>query len=261
MKTIAIANGKGGVGKTTTTHALGVALSTEYQYNTLLIDADPQASLTSACGLTEFNYTLADLLDDTNPEKNLPKEAIYPIEENIFIVPADISLASAEQGLTTRMVGRENALKKALQTIEHDAYDVVLIDCPPSLGMLTINSLTACDAVLIPTLPQAVDLKGLSAFLDTLDVIKETTNQDIEMLGILVTFFDGRLNAHKEVLEVIEEVGWKVLDVKIGRTIRISEASALGETVLTYAPENPQSDSYKQLAKVVNQWLENTKML
>ncbi len=256
MRIIAIANHKGGVGKTATTHTLGVALAKVYGQRVLLVDIDPQASLSGSCGVAETaDRSLAEVLGGAVPGTLPVQEAIRSIDDNLWLLPADIALAVTELGLVSRM-NRDSVLKKQLSEVA-DQYDVALIDCPPSLGMLTINALTAADGVLLPTQPQSVDLRGMQLFLDTLDQVRSELNPHIQTIGVLPTFYDSRLIHHQDALYAMNSAGLPVLPVQIGRTVRIAEAAHEGESVLTYAPENPQAQAYLKLAEEVNRWLEN----
>lgn len=254
MKTVAIANQKGGTGKSATTHALGAVLAAEHQRRVLMVDIDPQSSLTGACTNTDTSgASLAEVLGGATPGSLSLKKIILEISDNLFLAPADLALAATELGLVSRM-GRENVLKKALATVA-TSFDLTLIDCPPSLSLLTVNALTAADAVLIPTQPQAVDLRGLRLFLDTLANIRQELNPDLETLGILPTFFDRRLTHHKEAIAAMERAGLPLMNVRIGRSVRVAEAAASGETVVTFEPKNPQALAYRELAEEINQWL------
>ncbi len=256
MKTVAIANQKGGTGKSATTHALGAVLATDYQRRVLMVDIDPQSSLTEACASTDTSgASLAEVLGGATPGKLSLKKIILKISDNLYLAPADLALAATELGLVSRM-GRENVLKKALTSVG-DTFDVALIDCPPSLSLLTVNALTAADAVLIPTQPQAVDLRGLRLFLSTLDNIRQELNPELQTLGILPTFFDSRLTHHKEAIGAMERAGLPLMSVRIGRSVRVAEAAASGETVVTFEPKNPQAQAYRELAEEINQWLSN----
>lgn len=256
MRTIAIANQKGGTGKSATTHALGAVLAVDHQRRVLLVDIDPQSSLTEACASVDTSgASLAEVLGGATPGTLTLKKIILELSDNLYLAPADLALAATELGLVSRM-GRENVLKKALASVG-DTFDVALIDCPPSLSLLTVNALTAADAVLIPTQPQAVDLRGLRLFLDTLDNIRQELNPDLETLGILPTFFDRRLTHHKEAIAAMERASLPVMRVRIGRSVRVAEAAASGETVVTYEPNNPQALAYRELAEEINQWLSN----
>jgi chromosome partitioning protein len=256
MKIIAIANHKGGVGKTATAHALGTVLATDYDWQVLLVDIDPQSSLTGACGVGDTaGEGLAEVLGGATPGDIAMSEVITQLDDGLYLAPADLALAATELGLVSRM-GRENVLKKALATVNGD-YDVAIVDCPPSLGLLTLNALTAADAVLIPTQPQVVDLRGLRLFMDTLDQIRVELNPELETLGVLPTFYDRRLNHHKAALGAMERAGLPLMESQIGRSVRVAEAAASGETVVTYEPKNPQAEAYRGLAQEINQWLKS----
>lgn len=256
MKTVAIANQKGGTGKSATTHALGAVLAAEHQRRVLMVDIDPQSSLTEACASVDTSgASLAEVLGGATPGTLTLKKIILELSDNLYLAPADLALAATELGLVSRM-GRENVLKKALTSVG-DTFDIALIDCPPSLSLLTVNALTAADAVLIPTQPQAVDLRGLRLFLSTLDNIRQELNPELQTLGILPTFFDSRLTHHKEAIGAMERAGLPLMNVRIGRSVRVAEAAANGETVVTFEPKNPQSQAYRELAEEINQWLSN----
>ena len=253
MVTLAIANHKGGVGKTATAHALGAALTNDQNLRVLLVDTDPQASLTQSCGLGDrAGRSLAEVLGGAIPGRLSLNSAIVDLGSGLKIAPADIALAGVELGLNSRL-GRENVLKKALTTVRRD-HDLAIIDCPPSLGLLTVGGLVAADAVLIPTQPQAVDLRGLVLFMDTLNQLKAELNPDLQILGVLVTFYDSRLKHHQAAVEAMEGARLPILDVKIGRSVRVAEAAGASQTVTTYEPNNPRAAEYKQLAEVVYQW-------
>jgi chromosome partitioning protein len=152
-------------------------------------------------------------------------------------------------------MGRENVLSRALGYVAA-GYDLAIIDTPPSLGLLTLNALTAAHWVLVPTQPQAVDLYGLRLFLDTLGQIKQELNPGLQIMGVLITFLDNRLIHHQQAIAAMQKAGLPLMDTRIGRTVRIAEASAAGETVVTYEPGNPQAQAYNKLAEELNEWLE-----
>lgn len=254
MKTIAIANHKGGTGKTATAHNLGAVLA-EFGRRVLLIDTDPQGSLTQAVRPGDYSgASLAEVIGGANPGSLQLPEVVKQVNGGLDLIPSDLELSACELGLVTRL-GRENVLKRALLKVA-GLYDVCLIDCPPSLGLLTVAALVAADAVMIPTQPQAVDLRGLSLFLRTLANIQEL-NPTLENLGILITFYDGRLNHHKAALEAIQDAGLPLLRAKVGRSVKVAEAAAAGLPVTEYEPSNPQTANYQELGKEVNQWLTN----
>jgi len=265
VQTIAVTSLKGGVGKTTTTHALGVLLSEGRRV--LLVDADPQASLTHACGVpASAGRSLAQVLGTTSGGMAL-KDAIFPLSQSLAIVPAHRSLGSAELSLVLR-AERESILKQALTTVatryrlpdlfkrhERRARDLVLIDTPPNLGLLTTNALVAADGVLIPTIPEALGWESLQLLLERIDQVRRTLNRNLDVIGILPCFYDDRLIHHRAVLETMRAAGIRVLDVKVGRSIRVAEAAEHRQSVVTYAPENRRSLEYQVLAQVIDGWL------
>ncbi|MEI7989291.1 MAG: ParA family protein [Chloroflexota bacterium] len=252
MKTIAIANHKGGVGKTATCHNLSAILAKEHHLKVLMVDIDPQASLTQACGISETQHSLANVLGSAIPGTMMLSEIIIELGDGLFLAPSDIDLTLTELGLTNRM-GRENVLKKALSTVKND-YDLCLLDCPPSLGLLSVNGILASDAIITPTQPQTVDLRGLSLFLNTLERIESDMNINPELLGVLMTFYDDRLLHHKLAVEALKKANLKIFPVQIGRSIRVAEAAAAGEPMITWEPNNPQVDKYRQVTKVIYEW-------
>jgi chromosome partitioning protein len=256
MRTLAIAHLKGGTGKTATCHALGTILAAERGRQVLLVDCDPQASLTGACGIRDSEgVSLAEALDGVGPDvlELLLYRIILRIAPGLDLLPADIALARTEQLLTTTP-SRALALRNALRRLG-SKYDVAILDCPANLGLLTTNALAAADAVLIPTKPNVLDLRALSLFLDSLERTKKQHNPQLETLGIVVTFFEGRLIHHKRILDAMQGLGLPVMDVVIGRTVRVAEASAESQSIVQYAPQHKQAEAYRQLADTVDAWL------
>ncbi len=254
MRTLVIANHKGGVGKTATTQALGTILATECARRVLLVDFDPQASLTAACGVDgSIGANLAGVMGDSQPGAYALADTLRELAPGLWLAPSDIALAVSELGLVVRM-GREGVLAKALGQVAR-RFDAALIDCPPGLGLLTVNALVAADSVLIPSLPQGADLRGLRLFLDTLERVRDL-NPTLTILGILPTFYDPRLTHHKDALQAMHDAGLPVLASAIGRSVRVAEAAAAGQPLTAYAPDNPQTAAYRDLAKVVNAWLD-----
>jgi chromosome partitioning protein len=252
MRTITIANHKGGVGKTTTAANLGACLASE-GIRVLLIDADPQASLTQSLGVElDETYNLAGVLGDAKPGNIPVKMAISEIRDNLSIIPATLDLASCEIGLVNRL-GRENALKKALIKVRDQ--DLIIIDTPPSLGLLTVNALAAGDYVIIPTLPQASDLRGLSLITNTIQDIRTAINENLTIMGVLITQYDGRLVHHGEALQVLDSWDLPVFKTRIGRTIKAAESAGLGRPLVDYKPDNKRAVEYRDLAQEVLTWL------
>ena len=244
---IAIANQKGGVGKTTTTLTLGAAL-VERGRSVLLIDLDPQSSLTIALGVNAANRSMYEVLGSTEPGTKSLREIVHQITPRFFLAPSDIALSRSEAGLMVRL-GRESVLRKILANVRSD---YVLIDCLPSLGILTINALVAADEVIIPTVSEYLALRGIALFYQTVQEV-QTINPSLRVRGILPTFYDSRLLHAREVLEAMRERGLPVFDVYIGRTIRFAEASLAGESILTYARNNPGAQAYRTLAEIVDE--------
>lgn len=248
MKRLAISVQKGGVGKTASTHALGDALAQNGR-KVLMVDMDPQSSLTAACGVLAENESMAEVLEG---RINI-RDALYQLNDNLILAAADIALATTELNMYMQM-GRENLLNDALEPLD-PYFDICLIDCPPSLGLLTVNALRAADSVLVPTQPQVSDLRGLRLFLQTIERVKSRLNPRLDMLGVLVTFYDSRLIHHQDAMDTLANGGLPVIDVHIGRSVRVAEAAASGESIVTYEPNNKQAKNYLRLAEVIDQWV------
>ena len=249
MKVLSLANFKGGCTKTTTTRILGDLLSKKYRV--LMIDVDPQASLSLACGLLGVSPSMADVFSKT---KRAPlSKIIRSISNNLYLAPANLDLAITELELISRM-GREKLLDQALASVRNQ-FDLVICDCPPSLSELTLNALTASDAVLIPTKPEPLDISALRLFLESLEEVKAELNPDLEIIGILPVFYDDRTTAHKLGISAMVDAGWPVLPWRITKSIRVSEAPAAGESIVTYEPRNKTVRPYKDLAGGIESWL------
>jgi chromosome partitioning protein len=246
-RTIAIANQKGGVGKTTTTLTLGAAL-VERGRSVLLVDLDPQSSLTIALGVDGEGSSLYEVLGSTTPGSKSIRDIVQRIAPRFYLAPSDIALSRSEAGLMVRL-GREGVLKKALSEVR---FDYVLIDCLPSLGILTINALVAADEVLIPTSCEYLALRGIALFYQTLHEV-QSINPALDVLGILPTFFDSRLIHARDVLQAMIEKDLPVFDVQVGRSVRFAEASLAGESILSYANRHAGAEAYRRLAEIVDE--------
>lgn len=247
-KTIAIANQKGGVGKTTTTVNLGACLAALGK-KVLIIDIDPQGNTTSGLGISkaDVNNCIYDvLINDVEP-----KDAILETKvANLFTLPATIQLAGAEIELVPT-ISREVRLKKAIATVKNK-FDYILIDCPPSLGMLTINSLTAADSVIIPIQCEYYALEGLSQLLNTIRLVQKHLNTSLQIEGVLMTMFDARTNLAIQVVEEVKKYfQQKVYTTVIPRNVRLSEAPSHGEPIIIYDPRSKGAEVYAELAKEV----------
>jgi len=249
MKVLSLANFKGGCTKTTTTRILGDLLSEKHRV--LMVDMDPQASLTLSCGLLGVTPSMADVFSKTR--RTPLSKIIRSITNNLYLAPASLDLAVTELELISRM-GREKILDQALVNVRNQ-YDLVICDCPPSLSELTLNALTASDAILIPTKAEPLDISALRLFLDSIDEVREELNPDLEILGILPVFYDDRTTAHKMGIAAMEEAGWPVLPWRITKSIRVSEAPAAGQSIVTYEPKNKVVQQYKDLAEGIIKWL------
>jgi len=244
-RVIAFANQKGGVAKTTTTLNLGVAFA-EKGMRVLLVDLDPQGNLTMSQGLNpdSIERSMFDVLVHRVPIQ----EVIHKQEVDLAV--SSIDLAGAELALSS-MIGRERALEKALVPVKDD-YNYVLIDTPPSLGLLTINALVASDGVIVPVQCEYLSLRGLVQLENTLSMIRENLNPEVGIQGILPTMYDNRTLHSREAVEILQEnFGDLVFGTKIRKTIRYAEAPVKGSSVLKYDPSGTAAEAYRDLAKEV----------
>ncbi|GEK31246.1 sporulation initiation inhibitor Soj [Kurthia zopfii] len=249
-KIIAIANQKGGVGKTTTSVNLSAGLATIGK-KVLLIDTDPQGNATSGVGVnkSEIEQSIYDVLIDELPlEEIIHKTGI----EHLCIAPTTIALAGAEIELVST-ISREARLKNAIKKVQND-FDYIIIDCPPSLGLLTLNALTAADAVIIPVQCEFYALEGLSQLLSTISLVQKHLNEDLLIDGVLLTMFDVRTNLSTQVAEEVKKFfEEQVYETIIPRSVRLSEAPSHGESILQYDPKSKGAEVYLQFAKEVAQ--------
>lgn len=246
---LAMCNQKGGVGKTTSTINMGAALA-EFGRKVLLVDLDPQGALSAGLGIPheDLDLTVYNLIIDSDTDV---RDAIHHTSvPGLDLVPANIDLSAAEIQLVNE-VGREQALGRALRPVRRD-YDFIIVDCQPSLGLLTVNALTIAQRVIIPMECEYFSLRGLALLTDTVGKVRDRLNFDLEVLGILVTMFDRRTLHAREVMErLIEVFGDTVFDTVITRTVRFPETSVAGEPITRWAPKSPGADQYRNLAREV----------
>lgn len=252
---MAVVNQKGGTAKTTTVENLGIGLAREGK-KVLLVDTDPQGSLTISLGYPrpdELEVTLFDLLNKTiNEDSVIAGEGILHQAEGIDLIPANISLAGLEVALVNTM-NRERILKQFLEPVKGN-YDYVLLDCMPSLGMLTVNALAAADAALVPVQANYLSAKGLEQLLQTINKVKRQINPKLRIEGILLTMVDGRTNYGREISSLIRDTYGghiKIFNSEIPRSVRAAEISAEGKSIFLHDPKGKVAEAYQNLTKEV----------
>jgi chromosome partitioning protein len=244
-KVFAVANQKGGVAKTTTVHSLGAALA-ERGRQVLLVDLDPQACLTYSLGLgaDDLPRSLHDVL-----VHNVAAAEVLAKVGDLHLLPATIDLAGAEIHLLSK-TGREYALARALDPIKA-AYDVVLIDCPPSLGILTIDGLTAADEVIIPLQCETLSSRGVGQLLETIEDVRRFTNPRLGVAGVVATMYDSRTRLGQQVLASVGDHGLELLPPPVPKSVKVAEAPGQGRSVLEHAPSSPAAEAYRTLAATI----------
>ena len=252
---ISMCNQKGGVGKTTSSINLGAALA-ETGRRVLLVDLDPQGALSAGLGIQsyELDTTIYNLLVDTSV--SVDEVIVHTHTENLDVIPANIDLSAAEIQLVSE-VGREQALYRAIYPVM-DRYDYILVDCQPSLGLLTVNALACSDGVIIPMECEFFSMRGLALLTDTMDKVRARLNPRLSLTGILVTLYDGRtLHARDVMSRLMEAFGDTVFETVITRTVRFPETSVAGVPIITWASSSPGAQQYRQLAAEVIERIEH----
>lgn len=250
-KVIAIANQKGGVGKTTTTINLSAALGAKGK-KVLVIDMDPQGNTTSGFGVekNEVENTVYELMLGEVPVKEC---IISEVSKGVSIIPSNVNLAAAEIELSNEN-RKEYIVKDEIEFIKDD-YDYIIVDCPPSLSMLTVNAMTTADSVLVPIQCEYYALEGLSQLIHTINLVKERLSPDLSMEGVVFTMYDSRTNLSEQVVESVKQnLNHRIFNTLIPRNVRLAEAPSYGEPIISYDPKSPGAEAYMKLAdEIINQ--------
>lgn len=250
-KVIAIANQKGGVGKTTTTINLSAALGAKGK-KVLVIDMDPQGNTTSGFGVekNEVENTIYELMLGEVPVKEC---IISEVSKGVSIIPSNVNLAAAEIELSNEN-RKEYIVKDEIEFIKDD-YDYIIVDCPPSLSMLTVNAMTTADSVLVPIQCEYYALEGLSQLIHTINLVKERLSPDLSMEGVVFTMYDSRTNLSEQVVESVKQnLNHRIFNTLIPRNVRLAEAPSYGEPIISYDPKSPGAEAYMKLAdEIINQ--------
>lgn len=245
MHVISVANQKGGVGKTTSVHNIGSALAKFHKKKTLMIDLDPQANLTDSCGVNPASLGLSvyEVMDGKEAAS-----AVISLEKGLDLLPANDNLVAAELQFSKK-IGRENLLKKAIRSLSGSGYDFMVVDCPPALGLLTVNAFVASDYILVPIQAEYHALAGLASLTQTLAEIRDNElNSRLEVLGVFVTFFDGRKNLNVDVArEVKEKWGETLMNAMIRDNVSLAEAPSYSKNIFAYKQKSFGSADYKAL--------------
>lgn len=253
MQIIAIAGQKGGTGKTTTTINLADGLH-KAGHKVLVIDLDPQHSCTRGLGIVpEAGDNIAAAIMGGKPLSNV----LYEYRPGWDIAPAHLELAEAEIAIQAKM-GRENKLKQAIAALPADTYDMILIDCPPALGLLHINALSAAGGVLVPMRPEINDIRAFSGYMGTIAEVQQNINPALQFLGIVITHHNPRAIHHQQAIALLTQQGHRMAAATIGSTVALAEATTAGQPIADYAPDNKRSAEYADLTSEVLAWLKRS---